>query len=201
LEELYGQLNDPAYRAKRLSILRNIARHGHSNQSASVLLEFLQQDLPNSLTGSAIFNEAMLKADTLIYLGFTGGEPEFKALKDVFLGRNDRLLKTWLPRLKQDGAPGGHYIWDEMARGRAALGLLVSGHKQSEQFVRRYFERMRKRYDRLDDAEDVLFGILVDALVLADQVKTEGTDVLLSEPFVSDFLPDDREARKKYLPR
>lgn len=195
LDSLYAILNDSARDRDWYVAIKQIAAHGRSDKSTDVLLDFVKREVPQ-VNGNRVWSYCMMKVDVFMYLSLTGGEDGQKAMRDAFTGQHDYLTANWWPQFRESlGFQVENDFNEPIIRGRAAIGLLISGEKKDEKLVRRTFKKLHDQRPELSEFEDSLFWILVDSLVIAD---TEGRDGILTM-YRSDVPPPVNPIREKYI--
>ncbi len=198
LDTLYAALEDRSRWEEWNAAVRQIAAHGRSDKSTSVLLAFVKRGLPDGLGRIRVLQECTLKINILMYLSLTGGDEARNAMKDAFFGNHGYLTANWLSRANEEVAAARRdYSWTNSLRGRAALGLLVSGNRRDERMVRRYFQALHRATPISDEATGDLFSKLLDSLVDADYVDAQGKNGVL---YLSGLCPMGEDSiREKYL--
>lgn len=148
-----------------------------------------------------------MKTTALDLLAFTGGEKEYRILKETFLSQQRviEVSREWISRLNTAShiSEDRWYFWNTVIRGGAALGMLVSGDPSLERTVRDYFDELRTKYDsgNLEPAEEDLAWQLVDMLAIHDITKVHGREFLLNLHFGESHAYRElkRQAREKYV--
>lgn len=199
LETLYAKLVDPEQIADAHDTMRLIASYGRSDRSSAVLLDFLQCELTPE---ARRFSYSRIEA--LIYMGLTGGEAATSSLKQIFLSENNTpppLLKNWIGDQRQPSQLGEAVFSLDTVRGRAAIGLMISG-PEGDAFVRNYFFERRKQFEKLNmtSRDDNFLFVLIDSLHTADNVKRLGPYYLLVPQMYGSDVPLTYYS-SEYLPR
>ncbi len=204
LSALYADLRDVEKFESWGDVIRKIASVGESDNSTTELIEFIERDEPGIVQDSSFRVTCTQKMDAVMYLGFTDGTAAQDYLMRVFrFERENDINALWLPRLHRITHIDQPYFFRNVLRGRAAIGMLISGNRESESLVRGKFEILRNRLmkSQLDQGEIRLFTILVDSLAIGDITKSSGRNFLLVERFGEDggYQAAKRQARERYL--
>lgn len=202
LDALYADLANPALENQWHGLVEQIALHGRSDTSTSALLAHLKQEIPDSVEEPFKPFACRGRIEVFMYLALTGGEEAQTTMRDAFLNNADYATQC-MPCLDEYLTPGERDSVIRSIRGRAAIGLLMSGNKHDEKMVRKVFRDLRKRFSSLEKPEERFFWVLVDSLAIGDMIEARGSQILFERGAInSDVLPSPIGFwREKYLPK